>query len=451
FQTQVVTIASRSEAPLELRQAAIQTLADFGTGDATTLLRSSLDLDLETPAPDSLRLQIAAGILQNDVNDGAEQLARVLSQVSPETDPSHAIAHSLEQKGASERLVAALSGKTIPRDVAVKAVRSVLSSGRDEPQLVAALSAAGKLAQSPWNLPQEELSKLLDDARQAGDAHAGERIFRRRELTCQKCHAIGGAGGQVGPDLASIGASAQPDYVLESILEPGKKIKENYHSLIVETDEGKIVTGIKLRESDTDLILRNADDQELHLPLSSIEHRADGGSLMPQGLLDSLTRTELVNLVRFLSDLGKVGGDFTLPRDTYLRSWQAMSNTASNANLVHGTGIEHVTSRPDEFAWTPAYSLVNGRLPLSELPVVSIGPGQRFVVVQSTWTNDTAVELRAARELPGDVTIWLDQKKWNPMTDARQPLAAGQHTLTVILNVAVDGPGELAFVLGDKR
>ncbi|MCA9152966.1 MAG: hypothetical protein KDA92_26870, partial [Planctomycetales bacterium] len=79
------------------------------------------------------------------------------------------------------------------------------------------------------------------------------------------------------------------------------------------------------------------------------------------------------------------------------------------------------------------------------------GPGQRFVVVQSTWTNDTAVELRAASELPGDVTIWLDQKKWNPVTDARQPLAAGQHTLTVILNVAVDSPGELAFVLGDKR
>ena len=54
------------------------------------------------------------------------------------------------------------------------------------------------------------------------------------DLGCVNCHAIGGAGGQVGPDLVSIGASAPVDYLVESILQPNKAIKEGYHSLVVE-------------------------------------------------------------------------------------------------------------------------------------------------------------------------------------------------------------------------
>ena len=53
-----------------------------------------------------------------------------------------------------------------------------------------------------------------------GDAARGEQVYRRKEATCLACHAIAGAGGQVGPDMTSIGASAQVDYLVESMLIP---------------------------------------------------------------------------------------------------------------------------------------------------------------------------------------------------------------------------------------
>ena len=37
-----------------------------------------------------------------------------------------------------------------------------------------------------------------------------------------------GAGGQVGPDLTSTGASPQPDYVVDSLLLPHKAIKAGF-------------------------------------------------------------------------------------------------------------------------------------------------------------------------------------------------------------------------------
>ena len=92
------------------------------------------------------------------------------------------------------------------------------------------------------------MNQLLLDVSRLGEPVRGEAVFRRKDLNCLKCHAIAGAGGQVGPGLESIGASAQPDYLVDSLLEPGKAVKENYHALTVATSEGKIYTGISAVE-----------------------------------------------------------------------------------------------------------------------------------------------------------------------------------------------------------
>ena len=60
---------------------------------------------------------------------------------------------------------------------------------------------------------------------------------------------------------------------VDSLLEPGKAVKENYHAQVVATSDGKIYTGIKLRQTDSELVLRDAEDREVAIPVDSIEEQ----------------------------------------------------------------------------------------------------------------------------------------------------------------------------------
>ena len=56
----------------------------------------------------------------------------------------------------------------------------------------------------------------MDEVLARGDAARGEQVFRRSDTSCFQCHAIGGAGGQLAPDLRAIGASSPMDYLIDS-------------------------------------------------------------------------------------------------------------------------------------------------------------------------------------------------------------------------------------------
>jgi hypothetical protein len=56
--------------------------------------------------------------------------------------------------------------------------------------------------------------------------------------------------------------------------------------------------------NDTEIVLRGAEDREITIPVNAIEEKQDGRSLMPDGSVDQLTQRDLVDLVRFLSELG---------------------------------------------------------------------------------------------------------------------------------------------------
>jgi putative heme-binding domain-containing protein len=400
-------------------------------------------------------MRAAASLLQVDPAEGTATLAKLLTHADDQADPTHAMQAVLAQKDAASQLASALADQSIPRDVAMRAVRTVSSSGRNEPSLIAALSAAGKLQQSPWELTPDELATLLKDSLRHGDAARGELVYRRATLTCQKCHAIGGAGGQVGPDLASIGASAQPDYLLESLLKPNAKIKENYHSLIVETDQGQVVTGIKVRETDQDLILRNADNQEIHVPLASIEDRTDGGSLMPSGLLDGLTRDELQDVVKFMSELGKVGGQFSLPRQSFVRSWEVLEESERNLGVLRRMGVQYAAAHGDELMWRSAYSLVSGELPAAELERLPIASQRQLMVFRTRIALETPSPHARIRLSPtlAPAKLWVNGRPVASQTLgdlvfvslADQP--AGTHKLVVVIGSDELSSGAISLVI----
>ncbi len=215
------------------------------------------------------------------------------------------------------------------------------AAGLQEPALRDLLNSVVGLTARGKNVTAAQLSQWAAQVRVKGDAARGEAVFRRKELSCFQCHAIGGAGGQVGPDFMSLGASAPMDYLVESILVPDAKQKEGFVSMQVLTKSGDILSGVRVRQTDKELVLRDAARDEMIIPIDKIELKKEIGSIMPAGLADLLTDGEFLDLVRFLSELGKPG-PYAVTAAPVVRRWR----------LVDAAGLA-----------LPGYSTVSGSLP----------------------------------------------------------------------------------------
>ena len=132
-----------------------------------------------------------------------------------------------------------------------------------------------------------ELVALLRSVAEQGDPARGEEVFRRDALRCVTCHAIGGAGGKVGPDLSSLGGSSQLVHIVESLLEPSAKMKEGFEPVVVIDKAGVIHSGTATRRADDGIELHvfsllergNTRPHCLHLdtPIRVVQQRHQGG------------------------------------------------------------------------------------------------------------------------------------------------------------------------------
>ena len=107
--------------------------------------------------------------------------------------------------------------------------------------------------------------------------------------------------------MSAVGQISPPDYIINSILNPDLAIKEQYNTLVVLTVEGQVFQGIVTDKDEQRVVLKDATGATRVVPVASIEDQKPGGSLMPKGLANLMTRAEFLDLVRFLSELGKPG------------------------------------------------------------------------------------------------------------------------------------------------
>ena len=280
-----------------------------------------------------------------------------LFQAMPDLDANETWRALLAIRGVSGRLAAELPKAAIPREVARAGLRPAREGNQHQALVPVLLKAAG-LSTADVQLSAADMQQLAQEALAKGDAARGERLYRRTELACVACHAIGGAGGKLGPDLTSIGASAPTDYLVEALLYPSAKIKEGYHSVAISTKDGQEHSGMIVREGATEILLRNAANQEVSIAVSNIARRTNIGSLMPAGLIDGLLPEERLDLVKFLAQLGKPG-DYDAAKGGVARSWQLYLVLSRNEHL----GVQRVVAGDATLAdWLPALSLVSGAL-----------------------------------------------------------------------------------------
>ncbi|MFP6610683.1 MAG: PVC-type heme-binding CxxCH protein [Pirellulales bacterium] len=423
-------VATEGDEPTEIRIAAIAALAGLGGADSIATLERLIYSDLSLP----VRSATVIGLAQLDVRPAATGAAKLMSELPGEADPGDVIAALLQHKEGTKHLADAVRVAKLKPDVAKLAVRAVERSGRNLPELISAFRTAGSLAAARTQWSDKELRAFVDDVGSKGNPTRGELIYRRQTLGCVKCHAIGGAGGRVGPDLVSIGASAQVDYLIESLLDPNKKIKENFHSLVVETNGGRLLTGINIGRTNRHLILRDAENREMRIPLTEIAEEENGASLMPAGLVDSLTRGELTDLVAFLSQLGKEG-PFSIGQRRWVRHWEVVAATEENLDYVRRTGVSAAADSSESLAWAKTYSLVSGNVPLAGVPVLTI-PARKL--------KTSILRFRLEVTSPGKVQlnsdsiaaagIWVDGSSLEPRPAMQIDLEQGVHTVTVAVD-----------------
>lgn len=365
------------------------------------------------------------------VTPAAESVLAMMQRgANPKTNA--ALAAVLRNKQGSVVLTELLSNQTITPDAAKTAVRTAQRATGDNSALIDALRTSGKIADGGWKYSEQLVQELAVEALNHGDANKGQEIFRRASLQCMLCHAIGGAGGKVGPDLVSIGGSAPVDYLVESLIDPNRKIKENYHSIQILDVDGQVYSGVPVRSDDKSLVIRNAKNELVTILKADIDLQKESRSLMPDGAVDALTRQEVINLVAFMAQLGKVG-EFEISKDEIARTWQQLVRTDEAHNRINRTSLDTVASNDAALTWSPFYATVQGNVEIGELPLFSPRSSVEnlsFLRTQLDISADGQCTLVFDNE--AGLMLWVDGTP-TPLNGKRCDLRLkqGQHIITV--------------------
>jgi len=134
-----------------------------------------------------------------------------------------------------------------------------------------------------------------------GDVRRGQAIFNSQRTACFSCHKLGYLGGDVGPDLTSIGQVRTERDLLESLVYPSASFVRSYEPLIVTTKSDEQYSGVLRKDASDEVVLATGPNAEVRIARSDItEMRPGTVSVMPAGLDEQLSRQELADLLAFL-------------------------------------------------------------------------------------------------------------------------------------------------------
>jgi putative membrane-bound dehydrogenase-like protein len=130
----------------------------------------------------------------------------------------------------------------------------------------------------------------------AFNAKAGEQTFQQ---LCAVCHAMGGVGGKLGPDLAGSWRNGV-DYFLENIIDPNAVVGDNFQLHVLTKKDGSVVSGVIEQETDTAITARTVTESVVISKSDLKDRQKTPVSLMPPGLLEALPERKALELLKYL-------------------------------------------------------------------------------------------------------------------------------------------------------
>lgn len=150
---------------------------------------------------------------------------------------------------------------------------------------------------------QQQRLVTLEPLSRGGDADRGRTVFETK-AGCAHCHSVAGRGGLVGPDLTKIGAIRASRDLIESIVMPSATFAQGYDTYTATLPDGERITGVRVRQADGSLVLRDAAGAETRIPGGNdVRVERQKLSLMPEGLLGALDESEIRDLLAYLQSL----------------------------------------------------------------------------------------------------------------------------------------------------
>jgi putative heme-binding domain-containing protein len=152
----------------------------------------------------------------------------------------------------------------------------------------------------------EELEAAVRDMKGGRNFGNGKQMFT--VAACVACHKMENVGNVFGPDLTQYYPNEKPVNMLRDMLEPSFRINEKFQSWTIETTSGKKFTGLIVEENkDVVKLVENPllKAEPVVIKVADIEDRKKSPiSQMPKGLLDKLTKDEILDLLAYIWSKG---------------------------------------------------------------------------------------------------------------------------------------------------
>ena len=127
-------------------------------------------------------------------------------------------------------------------------------------------------------------------------------LYTNSAAQCLKCHQINGAGGVAGPSLNGVAARLDKMKILQSMVDPSAELAAGYGVVSVTLLDDQFISGILVSESETELIIKDSNEQEIEVEKAKIKERINAMSSMPD-MKSILSKSEIRDLMAYLMTL----------------------------------------------------------------------------------------------------------------------------------------------------
>lgn len=283
------------------RDGAIDALGMYGSPADLSQLES-----LATASAPAIRIAAIRALTGPAIEKAAAAASDLLRKPGDGTPASELLQAFASRKDGLNLLAKAIQTSPLPPETAAALQTAMRAKGIDNPSLKSALETAAGGAKAQMKATPELVAELVKAVLEKGNAAHGDAVFHRPETGCIACHRIGTTGGNIGPSLDSIGSAQPLHFIIGAVLEPHREVKEGYEAVQVTAKDGQITQGYRWRDDADEMVLRDMmQPGEVKIRKDQIAEIKELGSLMPSGLAENLTRQDLIDLFRYLSERGK--------------------------------------------------------------------------------------------------------------------------------------------------